>query len=76
MREPLGGVQGREALHQPKESGLERSLGHPEYELVDLFGSGLPDPKSYALSCAFALLFTTVGYFWFMRTRKAFADVL
>ena len=41
-----------------------------------LFGHGLPDPKSYALSWAFALLFTTVGYFWFMRTRKAFADVL
>ena len=41
-----------------------------------LFGSGLPDPKSYALSCAFALLFTAIGYFWFMRTRKAFADVL
>lgn len=41
-----------------------------------LFSGGMLDPTSYAISCGLALLFASVGYYWFMRTRKAFADVL
>jgi len=41
-----------------------------------LFGGGVPDAQSYALSCGFALVFASIGHYWFMRTRKAFADVL
>jgi lipopolysaccharide transport system permease protein len=41
-----------------------------------LFRGGIPNFTSYAISCGLALVFASVGYYWFMRTRKAFADVL
>jgi lipopolysaccharide transport system permease protein len=41
-----------------------------------LFSGGIPDIESYAISCGLALISASVGYYWFMRTRKAFADVL
>jgi lipopolysaccharide transport system permease protein len=41
-----------------------------------LFGHGFIDPVSYAISWALGLLFASFGCYWFMKTRKAFADVL
>jgi lipopolysaccharide transport system permease protein len=41
-----------------------------------IFGVQWPDISSYIASWCFALVSASLGYFWFMRTRKAFADVI
>jgi lipopolysaccharide transport system permease protein len=41
-----------------------------------LYGAGEFNTISYAISWMLALACVSVGYFWFVKTRKAFADVL
>jgi lipopolysaccharide transport system permease protein len=41
-----------------------------------IFAGRLPDPKQFAISTATGLVTALLGYYWFMRTRKGFADVL
>lgn len=41
-----------------------------------LFWGRLPDPVLWTADLAFGWLVAWIGYVWFMRTRKAFADVV
>ena len=41
-----------------------------------LFWGTIPDPGTYGLYLAMSMIFSWVGFAWFQKTRKGFADVI